>query len=90
MNVTRAQATATMPTPFFLEVSGRRLFAVHHPPVDGRRVLGHVLCVPPFNEEMNRCRSMITLQARALALLGIGTLLLDLHGTGDSAGGELR
>ena len=47
---------------------------------------GNVLCVPPLNEEMNRCRSMITLQAEAFAAMGWGTLLLDLHGTGDSAG----
>ena len=44
------------------------------------------MCVPPFGEEMNRCRSMVTLQARAFAQLGLGTLLLDLHGTGDSFG----
>ena len=29
---------------------------------------------------------MVTLQAQALAAMGMGTLLLDLHGTGDSAG----
>lgn len=48
--------------------------------------MGNVLCVPPFNEEMNRCRSMVTLQAQAFAAVGIGTLIVDLHGTGDSAG----
>lgn len=47
---------------------------------------GHVLCVPPFNEEMNRCRSMVTLLARALSAQGLGTLVLDLYGTGDSEG----
>ncbi len=72
--------------PFFLDVPNGRLFAVHHCPADAASIRGHILCVPPFNEEMNRCRSMVALQARAFAQLGIGTLLLDLHGTGDSAG----
>lgn len=63
------------------------IFAVHHLPKDPRRLKGNILCVPPFNEEMNRCRSMITLTAEALARVGWGTLLVDLHGTGDSAGG---
>ena len=49
-------------------------------------VRGQVLCVAPFNEEMNRCRSMATLLACTLASQGWGTLLVDLHGTGDSAG----
>lgn len=72
--------------PFFFDTPGGRLFAVHHRPADAVSIRGHILCVPPFNEEMNRCRSMVTLQAQAFAQLGIGTLLLDLHGTGDSAG----
>lgn len=72
--------------PFFLDSPRGRLFAVHHRPAPGLAVHGHVLCVPPFNEEQNRCRSMITLQAQALAARGWGTLLVDLHGTGDSAG----
>jgi exosortase A-associated hydrolase 2 len=45
-----------------------------------------VLCVLPFNEEMNRCRSMVTLQAQAWARAGIGTLVFDCFGTGDSQG----
>lgn len=72
--------------PFFLPTPGGPVFAVHHQPAAGVAVRGHVLVVPPFNEEMNRCRSMVTLQAREFAKLGFGTLLVDLHGTGDSAG----
>lgn len=72
--------------PFFLDDDGRSLFAVHHQPGRGVPVRGHVLCALPFNEEMNRCRSMVTLQARALAERGFGTLVVDLFGTGDSAG----
>ena len=69
--------------PFFLESGAGRIFAVHHAP---RATRGHVLCVPPFNEEMNRCRSMLTLLAAALAAKGYGTLVIDLFGTGDSDG----
>ena len=62
------------------------LIAFYHPPEAGVAARGDVLVVPAFAEEMNRCRSMVTLQAHALAALGMGTLVLDLHGTGDSAG----
>jgi len=79
-------AMSVVADPFFLDAPGGRLFAVHHRPQDAATVRGHVLCVPPFNEEMNRCRSMITLQAAAFAGLGYGTLVVDLLGTGDSAG----
>lgn len=63
-----------------------RLFAVHHEPLGGIKRRGNVLVVPAFNEEMNRCRSMLTLQAQALAALGFGTLTVDLFGTGESDG----
>lgn len=69
--------------PFFLDTPGGRILAVHHAPPSAR---GHVLCIPSFNEEMNRCRSMVTLQAQAFAGLGFGTLVIDLFGTGDSDG----
>jgi len=72
--------------PFFLDTPSGRLFAVHHRPADAARTRGQVLCAPPFNEEMNRCRSMMTLQAQAFAKIGFGTLVLDLLGTGDSEG----
>lgn len=77
---------AVVVEPFFFDAPGGRVFAVHHRPSDAARIRGNVLCVPPFNEEMNRCRSMMTLQAQALAALGFGTLVVDLHGTGDSEG----
>ncbi|MFN4115032.1 MAG: hydrolase 2, exosortase A system-associated, partial [Inhella sp.] len=70
--------------PFFLDTPDGRLFAVHHRP-DGQAV-GQVLSVLPFNEEMNRSRSMVTQMAQGFAALGLGTLVLDLLGTGDSEG----
>lgn len=86
------RALPSHPHPFFLEGASGRLFAVHHRPIDGVCRRGSVLVVPAFNEEMNRCRSMLTLQAQALARLGFGTLVLDLAGTGESDGhyGEAR
>jgi exosortase A-associated hydrolase 2 len=75
-----------MVEPFFLGPSSGRIFAVHHQPRNLAEVRGHVLCVPAFNEEMNRCRSMVTEQAKEFAAKGFGTLVIDLHGTGDSDG----
>lgn len=71
-------------TPLFLDTPGGRIFAAYHAPATPR---GNVLCIPSFNEEMNRCRSMVTLQALAFADAGYGTLVIDPFGTGDSAGG---
>ena len=72
--------------PFFMATPRGRLFAVQHRPRAVAPWRGHVLCVPPFNEEMNRCRSLLTQLAQTLAGQGFGVLLLDLHGTGDSTG----
>lgn len=72
--------------PFFLDAPEGRIFAVYHRPRNPEKIRGHVLCVPPFNEEMNRSRSMMTLLAQALAGFGFGTLIVDLYGTGDSEG----
>lgn len=74
------------PTPFFLATPMGRLFAVYHAPKEGAGLRGNVLIVPPFNEEMNRCRSMVTLLAQEYARIGVGTLVLDLFGTGESDG----
>lgn len=70
--------------PFFLDTDGGRCFALHRGPDGGAK--RHVLFVPGFNEEMNRCRSMLAFMAEKLAAQGIGSLLLDLHGTGESQG----
>jgi exosortase A-associated hydrolase 2 len=45
-----------------------------------------VLVVPPFAEEMNKSRKMVTDVAQALAARGVATVLPDLYGTGDSEG----
>lgn len=75
-----------LPLPFFLPGSAGRIFALYHRPAGSAEPWGNVLVVPAFNEEMNRCRSMVTTQAQALARLGVGTLVIDLYGTGESDG----
>ena len=87
--------TSLSPEPFvplFLDGADGPLFCIHYPPAAGRVPRGALLFVPPFAEEMNRARRMVALQARRLADLGFHVLLLDLYGTGDSAGdfGEAR
>ncbi len=72
--------------PLFLEGPTGRLFAIYFPPVPHQQNRGGLVYVPPFAEEMNQSRRMATLQARQLSKQGVGVLLLDLYGTGDSEG----
>lgn len=72
--------------PVHMSGSRGQLTGVYFKPTVQRRGLGDVLIAPAFAEEMNRCRAMVALQARAFANIGVGTLVLDLFGTGDSAG----
>lgn len=78
--------------PFFLNGSAGNLFGVYFPPVKDKTHQGDILFIPPFAEELNRSRHMITRQARVFAAQGYGVLLIDLYGTGDSQGrfGEAR
>jgi exosortase A-associated hydrolase 1/exosortase A-associated hydrolase 2 len=79
-------SVAHAPRPFLLRGSRGALCATYFAPSPEVPARGDVLVVPPFAEEMNRCRAMVTLQAQAWAAAGTGTLVLDPHGTGDSAG----
>jgi len=72
--------------PFFLQGSKGRLFAIYHRPSGGGVRDEAVLLVPPFAEEMNKSRRMLSLQAEAVARTGRGVLLIDLFGSGDSEG----
>ena len=74
------------PQPFFLQGSRGKLFALHYLPQKDNRAGKHVLFVPPFAEEMNKARRMVAVQSRELSQRGIGVLVLDLFGTGDSEG----
>lgn len=86
MNTVAGSAAAAAPRAFVLEGSRGALCALYFEPHSGVTLRGDMLVVPAFAEEMNRCRAMVSLQARTLAALGIGTLILDPYGTGDSAG----
>lgn len=69
--------------PFFLETAAGRLFLLLRAPAKAERC---VLFVPPFGEEMNKCRRQFTETAQILVAHGYAVLLLDLFGTGDSEG----
>jgi exosortase A-associated hydrolase 2 len=72
--------------PFHLVAAdGARLFAVYWPATD-TALHQAVLILPPFGEEMNKCRPMLAAQARAFAAVGLHVLMVDLFGTGDSDG----
>lgn len=49
----------------------------------------HIVFIPGFCEEMNRCRSLVATQARSFAAADYACTLIDFYGTGDSQG-ELR
>ena len=71
---------------FFLAVGEGARFCIYHPP-SARSNLGlAAIFVPPFAEEMNKCRHVVAQAARRLSGLGIGVLLIDLLGCGDSSG----
>jgi uncharacterized protein len=68
-----------------LAADGARLFAVHWPAATAA-LRQAVLILPPFAEELNKCRPMLAAQARAFAAAGLHVLMVDLFGTGDSDG----
>ena len=74
--------------PFFLAGASGPLFAVFHSPEASRFQGECFVFIPPFGEELNRSRRAVVLQAQKLASMGIGVLVLDLFGCGDS-GGEI-
>ncbi|GAB5450530.1 MAG: hydrolase 2, exosortase A system-associated [Halioglobus sp.] len=70
--------------PRFLGKPGQRFYTLQFRAQGQAR--GHVVYVPPFGEEMNRCRALVAQQARALAAMGYHCTLVDFCGTGDSEG----
>lgn len=70
--------------PMFLDGARGRIFALHFSPVSTPRA--HLIFLPPFCEEMNRCRHLVAMQAKIFAGMGYSCLILDLFGTGDSEG----
>ena len=75
--------------PVFLEGSAGPLFCIRArcSRIDSRQALPAVLLVPPFAEEMNRSRRLLTkLRQELLASKVSEVVLPDLYGTGDSSG----
>lgn len=68
----------------FVEGTKGPIFVLARTPASGS--CGSVLVVPPFAEEMNKCRRMVTEASLGLAVRGVATVVPDLYGTGDSAG----
>lgn len=77
---------APTPQPFFLPGASGDLFCLYFPPHVPRVTRRGILFFPPFAEEMNKARRMVALQARQFAQAGFAVLLVDVYGTGDSAG----
>jgi len=83
-----ATAAATAPAtvrPFFLPLPDRDILLTAYQPAAGPG-RAWVLIVPPFAEEMNKCRRQAALTARRIAGDGTAVLIPDLTGTGDSSG----
>jgi len=68
----------------FIGEAGRRLFALLRTPSVASGEC--TLVVPPFAEEMNKSRRLVTDFARRERSKGRGVLCVDLFGTGDSEG----
>lgn len=64
--------------------AGRRIFFLLRAPSGACQRC--VLIVPPFAEEMNKSRRMMSLAAQALSQRGVAVATFDLPGTGDSDG----
>jgi len=72
--------------PHYLTSRAGRIFSIYFPPSSETPVTRRLLFLPPFAEEMNRSRHVIAAFARGCAARGIGVLVLDPFGTGDSEG----
>jgi exosortase A-associated hydrolase 2 len=70
----------------FIAAPGGPLAAVVWQPPPGAPTDFAVLHVPPAGDELNKSRRMVAMQARELARRRATVALVDLRGTGDSAG----
>ena len=73
--------------PRFLGEEGERFFTLQTRCREYPKA--HIVYVPPFGEEMNRCRALVSQQARGFAESGYSCTIIDFYGSGDSEG-ELR
>jgi len=77
---------ATPATIQFVSSTAGNILLTYKPGKERLRSKRDLLVVPPFTEEMNKSRRMISLLSDELALGGYGVLVVDLFGTGDSEG----
>lgn len=74
------------PSLFFLASDGGKVLITQFEPIASVPPRINVIVVPPFCEEMNKSRKMVTTFARRAAAQRIKVSLIDLSGTGDSEG----
>lgn len=72
--------------PAFLPGTAGNLFSLYYQPDESLSKKHIIVFFPPFADEFNKSRRMISLQAQQLASMGFGVLIVDLYGTGDSEG----
>jgi len=70
----------------FVGPPGRRIFVLQREPAVAARGGTSVLVVPPFGEEMNKSRWLMSGTAEQLCQSGITVFMPDFFGTGDSEG----
>lgn len=70
--------------PRFMGEEGEKHFTLHFSCKE--RPKAHIVFVPPFGEEMNRCRALVSEQARNFAESGYSCTIIDFYGCGDSQG----
>jgi len=73
-------------SPFFLSGSRAKLFSLYTAPAQKPLPEHFIVFFPPFAEENNKSRRMVSLQAKKFAAIGYGVLMVDPFGTGDSEG----
>jgi exosortase A-associated hydrolase 2 len=70
--------------PRFMGEEGEKYFTLQF--CSRERPKAHIVFVPPFGEEMNRCRALVAEQARNFAESGYSCTIIDFYGSGDSQG----
>lgn len=70
----------------YLEGVSGKLFANLYLPEYVNNPTAWIIVFPAFGDEMNKCRGMVSSQARSLSRAGFAVLVPDLYGTGDSEG----
>lgn len=70
--------------PRFMGEEGNKFFTLQFSCLEKPKA--HIVFVPPFGEEMNRCRALVSEQARNFAQSGYSCTVIDFYGTGDSQG----